>query len=209
MLLRALHRVSLLCLVLGTIPAIAQNDLYDNGPSDGQDFAWTIGFGYVVSDAFTLNSNSTVNGLSFTAWVDPDNILQTAEVSITSSEFGGTTYFDQTVSFTQSSCVGNQFGYNVCTESGALGTNLNLAAGTYWLNLQNADTNIPDEFAYWDQNGGPSLASENSEGTIPSESFTILGSSETSTGSTPEPASILLFGSGIFGLVGILRYRLL
>lgn len=209
MLLRALHRVSLLCLVLGTIPAIAQNDLYDNGPSDGQDFAWTIGFGYVVSDAFTLNSNSTVNGLSFTAWVDPDNILQTAEVSITSSEFGGTTYFDQTVSFTQSSCVGNQFGYNVCTESGALGTNLNLAAGTYWLNLQNADTNIPDEFAYWDQNGGPSLASENSEGTIPSESFTILGSSETSTGSTPEPASILLFGSGIFGLMGVLRYRLL
>jgi hypothetical protein len=53
-------------------------------------------------------------------------------------------------------------------------------------------------------------------GTIPSESFTVLGSegstttstSTTTTGTVPEPSSIMLFGSGILGLVGMLRRRL-
>ena len=55
---------------------------------------------------------------------------------------------------------------------------------------------------YWDENSGPSIASNNEVGTVPSESFTVLGSAGTSTtGTTPEPGSILLFGSGILGSV--------
>ena len=200
-----LRCVFLFGLVLANIPAIAQSDLYDNGPSDGQDIAWTINFGYAVSDAFTLSSNSSVNGLTFTAWLDPGDTLGAIEVAITSSEFGGTTYFDQTVNFSQSGCFLNGQGFNVCTGSGAFGTNVNLPAGTYWLTLDNA---CCDDSVYWDQNSGPSLASESSVGTIPSESFTILGSSGTSTGTTPEPDSILLFGSGILGVAGMLRRKL-
>jgi hypothetical protein len=51
-------------------------------------------------------------------------------------------------------------------------------------------------------------------GTIPSESFTVLGTqsttttSTTTTGTTPEPSSILLLGSGILGLAGVLRRKL-
>ena len=101
----------------------------------------------------------------------PGDILQTAEVSITSSEFGGTTFFDGTVSFTQSGCTTNGFGFNVCTETGSFG-DVNLAAGTYWLNLENAVVNTGDPI-YWDENSGPSSASENSVGTIPSEAFTV------------------------------------
>jgi hypothetical protein len=64
---------------------------------------------------------------------------------------------------------------------------------------------------YWDENSGagcksigcPSQASESAVGTIASEAFTIIG-----TAATPEPSSILLFGSGILGLAGVLRRKL-
>jgi hypothetical protein len=202
---RALPWISLLSLVLSTLPAIAQTDLYDNGPTDGQDNAWTINFGYAVSDSFTLGSNSNVNGLTFTAWLFGNDILTSAEVTITSSEFGGTTYFDQMVNFTQSNCALNQDSFNVCTETGNFGTGVNLSAGTYWLTLSNAETNTLNDPVWWDQNGGPSSASENSLGTIPSESFTVLGSSGSSTGTTPEPGSLVLFVSG---MLTVLRWSL-
>jgi hypothetical protein len=201
--------LTIVLLALVAVPVFAQNDIYDNGATNGTTDGWTINFGFAVSDSFTLAAASNVTGLNFAAWTTPGDVLQTAEVSITSSEFGGTSYFDQTVSFTQSGCVANQYGYNVCTESSSFaGPTLN--AGTYWLNLQNASVNTGDP-VYWDENSGPSSASENSIGTIPSESFTLLGSGSTTTtttGTTPEPSSILMLGSGILGVAGLLRRKL-
>ncbi len=49
-----------------------------------------------------------------------------------------------------------------------------LDPGTYWLTLQNALSTQGNPI-YWDENSGPSLAQENSLGTIPSESFSIQG----------------------------------
>ena len=204
--------LSLLALCLAVVPAVAQ-DIYDNGPTNGTTDGWTINFGFAVSDSFNLGAAANVTGLNFAAWALPGDVLESAEVSITSSEFGGTSFFDQVVSFTQSGCVGNQFGYNVCTESASFsGPSLN--AGTYWLNLSNATVNTGDPI-YWDENSGPSSASQNTLGSIPSESFTLVGgsssssTSSTSSGSsTPEPSSIMLFGSGVLGLAGLLRRKL-
>jgi hypothetical protein len=39
------------------------------------------------------------------------------------------------------------------------------------------------------------------------ESFTVLGSAGSGTGTTPEPESILLFGSGVFGIGALLRRK--
>ena len=153
------------------------NDLYDNGPIDGFDFGWTINFGFTVADSFLLGQdNSTVNGMSFGAWLFPGDVLQTVEISITSSPFGGNVFFDQVVNLSLSNCAFNG-GYNICVASASL-PNVALNAGTYWVNLQNAVVNNGDP-VYWDENSGPSLASQSSLGTIPSESFTILGSSGT------------------------------
>ena len=200
--------LSLLALCLAAVPAMAQT-VYSNGAINGTTDAWTINFGFVVSDSFTVASQTSVNGIAFGAWLFPGDVLQTSEVQITSAEFGGTTFSDQIVSFTQSGCSGNQYGFNVCTETGSL-TNVNLAAGTYWLNLDNAVVNDGDP-VYWDENSGPSHASENTVGTIPSEAFTVLGGTSSTTGTTqtvPEPSSIMLFGSGILGLAGVLRRKL-
>ncbi len=149
------------------------NEIYDNGPINGSTDAWTINFGFVVSDTVPIGNNGSITGLTFGAWLFPGDVLQTVEVSITSAEFGGTTYFDQVVSFTQSGCSGNQYGFNVCTESGTFNLS-SLDPGTYWVNLSNAVVNNGDP-VYWDENSGPSSASENGVGTIPSEAFTVLG----------------------------------
>jgi hypothetical protein len=215
------HVLLLAILVVGlAVPSMAQTDVYDNGPTNGTVDAWTINFGFVVSDTFTLSSHIfSLDGLSFSAWLFPGDILQSAEVSITSSEFGGTTFFDGTVNFTQSNCVYNQFGFDVCNEAGSFSTNP-LNAGTYWLNLQNAVVTSGNP-VYWDENNGPSFASENSIGTIPSESFTVLGGGCIGCGCTlhpdpdcgppesPEPSGLLLFSSGalaLFGAGGLSRF---
>ncbi len=202
-------------------PCLGQQDLYDNGPTNGNEDAWTLNFGYEVSNTFTMPScdfGCTVNGLVFAAWLLPGDVLESAEVSITSDEFGGTSYFDQAVSFTQSNCVLNNSSYgsyDVCIETGSLGVG-NLNPGNYWLNIQNAVVNNGDP-VYWDENSGPSQASESAIGTVPSESFTIVG---TSNGcwwcySLPEPGtfistvigSITMFGSGVLSVFAVRRRR--
>jgi hypothetical protein len=201
-----------LCLALaGT--AMAQT-LYSNGPINGNTDAWTINFGFIVSDTFNVYSNNTpLTGASFGMWLYSGDTLTSAEMSITSGENSGTTYFDQTVYFDQGSCTANQYGYNVCQENTTFnGPTLN--AGTYWLNLQNASVPNGDP-VFWDENSGPSQASENSVGSIPSEAFTVLaGESQTTTTTTttttsvPEPSSIMLLGSGILALAGLVQRKL-
>src|ERR1700684_2009673 len=122
--------LTLLALCLAVVPAVAQTDIYDNGPINGTTDAWTINSGFAVSDSFTLGAAANVTGLNFAGWVLPGDVLESTEVSITSNEFGGTPFFDGSVNLPASGCSANQFGYNVCTESGTFaGPSLN--AGTY------------------------------------------------------------------------------
>ena len=93
------------------------NDMYDNGPTNGTVDAWTINFGSVVSDSFPVPQQNSANGMNFVAWLFPGDLLQSVEISITSSEFGGTTYFDGVVNLTQSNCTTNQLGFSLCTEA--------------------------------------------------------------------------------------------
>ena len=186
----AAPKSSVLARTKGYFHPLQSNDLYDNGPTNGTTDAWTINFGFVVSDSFPIpTGGATVTGMSFAAWLIEGDTLESVQLSITSGENGGTTYFNGVVDFTQSGCSSNQYSYDVCLEtSGAFSLPLN--NGTYWVNLQNAIT-AEGEPIYWDENSGPSSASMNEVGTIPSESFTILGSTTTTstTCATDRPIS--------------------
>jgi len=200
--------LTVLCLTLAVIPAVAQQ-LYNNGPINGTTDAWTINFGYIVSDTFTSSSNGTVGGFQFGVWEFPGDTLSSVDWSITAGENSGNVYGSGTASgnsLSDTFISSNQYGYNIDSIK-VIGLEVAVVTGTtYWLNLQNATVPSGDP-VYWDENSGPSSASESAVGTIPSEAFTINGSSGGS-GSTPEPSSIMLFGSGILGLAGVLRRKL-
>src|SRR4051794_27091034 len=126
-----------LALCLTAVCATAQIDLYDDGPTDGTTDAWTFNFGFTPSNSFILTNPAHVSGLEFAAWLFPGDVLQSVEVWVTSQELGGTLYFDQVVNTSQSSCVLNGFGFNVCTET-AMFDGPSLNAGMYWLTCKTA-----------------------------------------------------------------------
>jgi PEP-CTERM motif len=204
----SLSLLALFCLMLAG-SALA-TDLYDNGPINADQDAWTVNFGFQVTDSFILQHAATVRGFQFAVWEIPGDSATKVDWSIGTSPFsntfGGTacavpgpgcnSALNDTFLFT------NAFGYSIDLET-VTGLNLPLAGNTtYYLTLQNAETQLLNQL-YWDENSGRSLAYENDYGSIPSESFTING------GTTPEPSTLMLFGSGILGLGGLLRRRFL
>ena len=184
-------------------------DIYDNGPINGNTDAWTINFGFVVSDTFNVsNNNTTITGCSFGMWLFSGDTLTSAELSITSGENSGTSYFDQTVNFTQGACTSQPVRLQrlhrehhvqrpdaqcrhllaepaECQRTqrrpGLLGRELRPVAGLGELG--------------WLDSFGSLHASRQRRPPPPPDSV-------------PEPSSIMLFGSGILGLAGILRRKL-
>ena len=56
--------------------------VYDNGPVNGTTDAWTINFGYVVSDTFP--GGSGVSGFDIYVWEFPGDVVTSLQWSITS-----------------------------------------------------------------------------------------------------------------------------
>ena len=197
-----LSLLTILCLVLAVAPAMA--DVYSNGPYNGTNDAWTINFGSTVSDSFTLSSGA-VSDFHFVYWdASSSDKLTTADLQLGTTSFGGS---PTTVAFTSTSLGSNQFGYFLF-QADATGLSIPWAAGAGFATLGNACSTSGCSVSnpiYWDENSGPSTAYENTLGSIPSEAFTLGGAC---CGPVPEPSSIMLFGSGILGLAGILRRRL-
>ena len=213
--------LTILCLVLASVPAWAGSWTYENGPINGNVDAWTINFGFTVSDSY-LAAGTSVNGFEFGVRVVPGNvvngvdwILSTGPCSDPGSGCGTIVGFGTATSnLTDQFLFINNFGYEIDLITVS---NLNvpeIGGQGYYLTLANATTVQSLEPVYWDENSGvgchsagcPSTAYENTLGTIPSEAFTIGGGS--GGGTTPEPSSILLFGSGLVGLAGVLRRKL-
>ena len=205
------------CLCLGNAFAAADT-VYENGPVSGDYIAWRIDNSNAVSNSFTVSGgNSTINGLS--VWVD---IFMTdhnpsAEVVISSqSEGGGTVYFDQMEQFSsETNCYADLWGFNLCQETATWTGGPTLPNGTYWVTLRHGSVPSGGIFG-WDENFGfachstgcPSQAFAHGVGTIPSEAFTILGTSGDNKDSPPKTTGLLMFGTGFFGLVGIVRQTL-
>jgi hypothetical protein len=156
--------------------------LYQNGPSTGicdiqqcTVDAWTITFGYTVTNQFILPSSSTITSFNFAFWLFPGDTLSSVDWSLGTTAFGndiasGTASGS---SLSQQFISSNQYGYNIQAVS-ITGLNVAVNPGYYWVTL--ANTAVPNgDPVYWDENNGPSQAQENSIGTIPSESFNVSG----------------------------------
>lgn len=87
-----------------------------------------------------------------------------------------------------------------------------LAAGTYWLKLQDAQT-TNGGYVNVDTNGGPSRVWQPSLGYdpdpnvwIPGQGFTSMSDTFQITGTgVPEPASLAILGTGAIGLASLRR----
>ena len=220
----SLSLLAITCLMLAVAPAMAGTiPVYINaGPAALSTNAWEISFGFAVSDSFTVASGSSITGLSFIYW-DASNtdLLTSVDMQIGTTSFGGST---QTLAGgTNKFIFHNTYGYN---QYDANFSPLFVWSGAGYITLSNACTTTGCSVVtpiYWDQSRGPSAAFTNLGGgaaggcaeppcavnPIPSESFTLFDPpSFTPTGTTPEPSSIMLFGSGILGLAGVLRRKL-
>src|ERR1035441_5104747 len=211
-----LSLLTVCCLLLAVAPVMADT-LYSNGPYNGTTDAWTINFGFSVSNSFTVVPNSTITGLDFVYWdASGTDVLTTVDMAIGSTSFGGTA---QTLSgVTNTFLSTNQYGYSLYQA------NFSTPPGSpnqdHFVTLSNACTTSGCSVTtpiYWDENSGPSTAYDNTVGSIPSEAFTLSGcngcicfadGSPSCGPPVPEPSSLILYGSGILGLAGILRRSL-
>ena len=218
-----------LCVLL-ILPASA-GVLYTNGPLNGgfgitgPGDAWTINYGFSVSDSFTLSSAATVTGFDFVSWISPGDVTTAVDWSIGSVAYGSDFSGTAALSNLQYGVLVDNYGYNVYTNT-ATGLSVPLAAGTYYLTLQNAVAASGTNPVYWDENDGPSAAFENTLGSLVnggpstghfcangaaspepactgSETFDIVGNS-----TVPEPGSLGLLGCGILALAGLLRRKI-
>ena len=180
--------------------------------------AWNITNGSAVSDSFMTLGQGDITDFHFVYWdTSSTDLLTTVDMSIGITQFGGN---PQTLTGVTNTFLGtNGFGANLYLASYQFSGIPSPGAG--FVTLQNACTTsgCGSNPIYWDENSGhnclgddghgggcPSIAFENTLGAIPSEAFTLTGQG---SGTTPEPSSIMLFGSGIIGLAGVLRRRLM
>ncbi len=198
--------LALCCLVLAVAPATA-GVLYSNGPYIGTVDAWTINYGYEVSDSITIPAGSSIEGLHFVYWdISSTDVLTTVDMAISVYPLPGSGF--QTLTGVTNTFLGtNQYGYALFQADYAFASIP--WSGPGWITLGNACTlsgcSVGNPI-YWDENDGPSLATNGDVGSIPSEAFTLTGAIG---GTTPEPGTIMLFGSGILGVAGLLRRKFL
>jgi hypothetical protein len=174
-------------------PAASATVLYDNGPVTGSN-AYFIN-GNAIADSFTLATASTVTGVNFAVW-SFGGAITTVDWGITST--ANSFPITGTAAVTIGASDGTVGPYTINSDSFLTG-DVTLAAGTYYLVLQNA---IGATVA-WDVSSGPSTAFDKLDHiTIPSETFQITGISA----AVPEPSTWAMMLLGFAG-VGFMAYR--
>lgn len=175
--------------------------LYDNSPFYVGS-AYAIYGSYRVADSFTLSSTSTVTGVTFESWINgPTSDFLSVNWSIvpTAPDWVVTGTTATVTSVFSASISPYNFNYSSFSTGAIV-----LAAGTYYLQLDNAVATSPYS-VLWGTNYGPSTAYLYGLSTpsYPSEYFQILGDAGAAT---PLPSTWLMMISGFVGL-GFLAYR--
>jgi hypothetical protein len=180
-LLLAVAMASLLACV--TVPAQGQTVLYNNGP-DGNVGYYHVNFGAEVTNSFTLRTGASLTGVNLTLYVvDDRNTPLRLKWTVTTEPFGGEVKGE---GFAHLTLLGNPYPTRFQLFAWPMGfalPNLELPAGTYYLQIQDVVT-VWDTYAFWAQSSGGSsqayyqpIAGNGAGGIslVPSEAFSILG----------------------------------
>src|SRR5664279_1422214 len=88
----SLSLLTVCCLMLAVAPAMA-GTLYSNGPVNGTTDAWTINFGFSVTNSWTCDPQGgygcNVEGFHIGVWLFPGDQLTSVDAAFGSSSFGG------------------------------------------------------------------------------------------------------------------------
>jgi hypothetical protein len=168
---------------LAALPAVGQQILYDNGP-DGNIGYYAVNFGAAVTNSLVLPTPATVSSVTLTLYdVDDRNAPQHLKWTVSTEPFGGTVKgsgFSDLVELENPYTT--KFLFFAWKMSFAI-PNLDLPAGTYYLQIQDVVTRW-DTWAFWAQSGegnsdayyeaiGPNGAATIAP--VPSETFSVSG----------------------------------
>ena len=214
-------------------PAFAQT-IFVSGPIDGRQTGLFItgpnypnfkGSFQDISDGFFPTNPGTPSALEFGEWIASGFTPSSLSWGIDTVAFGTTNHGTIAQNSGNSQFLfTNGFGYDIYDVTIPVTGPVMNTTTQYWVTLSNATDAANSGTEAWDYNGGPATCNYRQSGTNlgpcgsgagilaehttpqdgEGESFTISGSHAT----TPEPSSIMLFGSGILGLAGILRRKL-
>jgi PEP-CTERM motif len=195
--------LALVCVLVSAMPAHAIDVLYNNG--GGSEFLqnWDISGSNMASNQFTC-SFGTCNTqiLEFDATPTFGTDATTVKWSVTSGPLaGGTTFASGTSALPQ---------FYACDPDGIvclfdINFATSLSGGSYYLNLSGVDAPLGWATASHPLNGNNAYSVLNG---VETDNIQGLGFKIEGTG-TPEPGSILLLGSGVLGVAGVLRRRFL
>ena len=212
--------LTILCLALSA-PAFA-GQIYNDGPTLGTYNSLFIDgpggtYGQTISDGFFAGScpgcvggqPSFIDFAEWTAGGAPTTVTWSLGDTSFGTNFGTNTATGSDLS--SNFLFTNGYGYSVYDTHIVTHDTHNLSSGSfYYLTLGGANDQSGNGLDAWDINNGSALCYFAQRGIqyggcgYGGESFTISGGQPT----TPEPSSILLFGSGILGLAGVLRRKL-
>ena len=183
------------------------NGFFIDGPNPGP-------FSQSISDGFVATGSGTADHLDFGVWVPTGTTPTAVSWWLGTSVFGSDVSSGSMAQVGYSYLLSNGFGYDVY-EAHVTGLSGSLTAGGhYWLTLGNANNSSGDQLDAWDMNAGPASCDFAVLGVpqgdcgygagVEGEAFTLYTSGST----TPEPGSMIMFGTGVLGLAGVLRRRI-
>ena len=206
--------LTVLCLALAA-PAFA-GVIYTDGPTNGTINALFIDgpnpgpYNQSISDGFVATASGTAYSLDFGVWVPAGTTPTTVSWWLGTTAFGSDISSGSTAQVGYTYLLTNGYGYDVY-DAHVAGLSGSLTAGsTYWLSLGNANDSNGTQRDSWDVNNGPATCNWASSGVpqggcgYPGEAFTLNSNSSP----TPEPGSMMMFGTGILGLAGVLRRKI-
>ena len=215
--------LAILCLALAST-ALAQQILFDDGPTNGTIEGLTIDgpnpggpAQQQISDGFAATGSGMANYFMAGIWVPTGETPTTLTWWLGTSAFAGdlSTGTEALNGSNSTFLFNNGFGYDIYEVTVTGLTGMITAGDTYYLTLGNGDTNFGDHLVYWDYNGVGTASCSFAQGGVDDgdcglplpegEAFTLYG---TPTGTVPEPGSLLLLGSGVLALAGLIRRRI-